>query len=150
MRGQPPTLCCLRPSSGYSHFTGGFPGGQATHVRVPYGNVNLLKIPDDVPDEQALYLSDVLPTSYHAVVDTGVEEGSTVGVWGAGPIGRASTDVRVPDGLAADPFLAHFSSLNFSLCRQVGSDQGRQVGHRDRPRSLAARLRQGEARRPGL
>jgi len=59
-------------------------------VRVPYGNVNLLKIPDDVADEQALYLSDVLPTSYHAVVDTGVTDGDVVGVWGLGPIGRAS------------------------------------------------------------
>jgi len=73
---------------GYSHFTGGFPGGQAEYVRVPKGNVNLLPIPDDITDEQALYLSDILPTSYHAVVDTGVEKGDTVGVWGLGPIGQ--------------------------------------------------------------
>jgi threonine dehydrogenase-like Zn-dependent dehydrogenase len=66
---------------GYSHFTGGFPGGQAEYVRVPYGNVILLPIPDDVMDEQALYLSDVLPTSYHCVVDTGVKKGDVVGVW---------------------------------------------------------------------
>ena len=72
---------------GYSHFTGGFPGGQAEYVRVPFGNVNLLPIPDGVTDEQSLYLSDVLPTSYHCVVDTGVQEGDTVGVWGLGPIG---------------------------------------------------------------
>ncbi|KAF5372230.1 hypothetical protein D9758_005003 [Tetrapyrgos nigripes] len=72
---------------GYSHFTGGFPGGQAEYVRVPFGNVNLLPIPDDVPDERALYLSDVLPTSYHAVVDTGVNKGDVVGIWGLGPIG---------------------------------------------------------------
>ncbi|KIJ23349.1 hypothetical protein M422DRAFT_276091 [Sphaerobolus stellatus SS14] len=73
---------------GYSHFTGGFPGGQAEYVRVPFGNVNLLPIPDNVTDEQALYLSDVLPTSYHCVVDTGVKEGDVVGVWGLGPIGQ--------------------------------------------------------------
>jgi len=72
---------------GYSHFTGGFPGGQAEYVRVPKGNVNLLPIPDSVPDEKALYLSDILPTSYHAVVDTGVEKGDVVGIWGLGPIG---------------------------------------------------------------
>ncbi|KAM6499445.1 GroES-like protein [Amanita muscaria] len=72
---------------GYSHFTGGFPGGQAEYVRVPKGDVNLLHIPDEVPDEKALYLSDVLPTSYHAVVDTGVKEGNSVGIWGAGSIG---------------------------------------------------------------
>ncbi|KAI4523718.1 GroES-like protein [Schizophyllum commune Tattone D] len=72
---------------GYSHFTGGFPGGQAEYVRVPRAEVALLPIPDDVPDEQALYLSDILPTSYHAVYDTGVEPGDVVGVWGMGPIG---------------------------------------------------------------
>jgi len=72
---------------GYSHFTGGFPGGQAEFVRVPKGNVNLLPIPDEVPDEKALYLSDILPTSYHAVYDTGVSEGDVVGIWGLGPIG---------------------------------------------------------------
>ncbi|KAL0564204.1 hypothetical protein V5O48_017847 [Marasmius crinis-equi] len=75
---------------GYSHFTGGFPGGQAEYVRVPFGNVNLLPIPDDISDERALYLSDVLPTSYHAVVDTGVEKGDVVGIWGLGPIGQCA------------------------------------------------------------
>ncbi|THU98140.1 GroES-like protein [Dendrothele bispora CBS 962.96] len=72
---------------GYSHFTGGFPGGQAEYTRVPFGEVNLLPIPDNVPDEKALYLSDILPTSYHTVVDTGVNKGDVVGVWGLGPIG---------------------------------------------------------------
>lgn len=66
---------------GYSHFTGGFPGGQAEYVRVPFGEINCLPIPDSVSDEKALYLSDILPTSYHCVVDTGVQEGDTVGVW---------------------------------------------------------------------
>jgi threonine dehydrogenase-like Zn-dependent dehydrogenase len=75
---------------GYSHFTGGFPGGQAEYVRVPFGNVNLLPIPDDVSDERALYLSDVLPTSYHSVVDTGVQKGDVVGIWGLGPIGQCA------------------------------------------------------------
>jgi len=72
---------------GYSHFTGGFPGGQAEYVRVPKGELNLLPIPDSVSDERALYLSDILPTSYHAVVDTGVSQGDVVGIWGLGPIG---------------------------------------------------------------
>ncbi|KAJ5134429.1 hypothetical protein N7448_000551 [Penicillium atrosanguineum] len=73
---------------GYSHFTGGFAGGQAEYLRVPYGNVNLLSIPDDVPDEKALFLSDVLATSWHCVVDTGVKKGDVVAIWGAGPIGQ--------------------------------------------------------------
>ncbi|KAJ6551757.1 GroES-like protein [Mycena capillaripes] len=75
---------------GYSHFTGGFAGGQAEYVRVPKGNVNLLPIPDSVPDEKALYLSDIVPTSYHAVVDVGVKKGDVVGIWGLGPIGQCA------------------------------------------------------------
>ncbi|KAJ6572755.1 GroES-like protein [Mycena vulgaris] len=75
---------------GYSHFTGGFPGGQAEYVRVPKGNVNLLPIPDSVPDEKALFLSDIMPTSYHAVADVGVKEGDVVGIWGLGPIGQCA------------------------------------------------------------
>jgi threonine dehydrogenase-like Zn-dependent dehydrogenase len=84
---------------GYSHFTGGFAGGQAEYVRVPLGDVNLLQIPDDVPDEKgniytffiistliyfwaALYLSDVLCTSYNAVVDTAVYKGDVVAIFG--------------------------------------------------------------------
>lgn len=66
---------------GYSHFTGGFPGGQAEYVRVPKGNVNLLSIPDGIADEKVLYLSDVLCTSYHCVMDTGVKQGDVVGIW---------------------------------------------------------------------
>jgi len=64
---------------GYSHFTGGFAGGQAEYVRVPIGDVNLLKLPDDVPDEKGLYLSDVICTSWNAVLDTGVKEGKRIG-----------------------------------------------------------------------
>ena len=69
---------------GYSHFTGGFAGGQAEYVRVPNGDVNLLRLPADVPDEKGLYLSDVLATSWNCVVDTGVEKGDVVAIWGAG------------------------------------------------------------------
>ncbi|ETN44635.1 uncharacterized protein HMPREF1541_10305 [Cyphellophora europaea CBS 101466] len=77
---------------GYSHFTGGYAGGQAEYVRVAYGDVNLLHIPEGVPDEKALYLSDVLATSWNCVVDTGVKEGDVVAVWGAGPIGQMCVD----------------------------------------------------------
>jgi threonine dehydrogenase-like Zn-dependent dehydrogenase len=83
---------------GYSHFTGGFAGGQAEYARVPFGDVNLLKIPDDVPDEKALYLSDVLSTSWNCVVDTGVKEGDVVAVWGAGPIGQMAGHMSFMNG----------------------------------------------------
>jgi threonine dehydrogenase-like Zn-dependent dehydrogenase len=85
---------------GYSHFTGGFAGGQAEYTRVPYGDVNLLPLPDDVPDEKGLYLSDVLATSWHAVVDTGVKKGDVVAIWGAGPIGQMAADFALMNGAA--------------------------------------------------
>lgn len=72
---------------GYSHLTGGFSGGQAEYVRVPKGHLNLLPVPESVPDEKALYISDVLPTSLHAVTYSGVQPGDTVAIWGLGPIG---------------------------------------------------------------
>jgi threonine dehydrogenase-like Zn-dependent dehydrogenase len=83
---------------GYSHFTGGFAGGQAEYARVPFGDVNLLKLPKDVPDEKGLYLSDVLCTSWHCVVDTGVKRGDVVAVWGAGPIGQMVTEFAFVNG----------------------------------------------------
>ncbi|KAF9027917.1 alcohol dehydrogenase [Hymenopellis radicata] len=86
---------------GYSHLTGGYAGGQAEYVRVPFGDVNLLPLPDDVPDEKGLYLSDVLCTSYNAVVDTGVEEGHNVAIWGAGPIGLIAAHFALKQKKAA-------------------------------------------------
>lgn len=83
---------------GYSHFTGGYAGGQAEYVRVAYGDVNLLKIPDAVPDEKALYLSDILSTSWNCVVDTGVKEGDVVAIWGAGPIGQMCAEFSFMNG----------------------------------------------------
>jgi threonine dehydrogenase-like Zn-dependent dehydrogenase len=72
---------------GFGHFTGGFAGGQAEYVRVPFADTNLLALPDDVPDEKGLYLSDILCTSYHACKEANIKKGDTVGIWGLGPIG---------------------------------------------------------------
>jgi len=83
---------------GYSHFTGGFAGGQAEYVRVPLGDVNLLPIPANVPDEKALYLSDVLCTSYNCVVDTAVYKGDVVAIFGGGPIGQMAGVFALREG----------------------------------------------------
>jgi threonine dehydrogenase-like Zn-dependent dehydrogenase len=83
---------------GYSHFTGGYAGGQAEYVRIPFADFNLLDIPDDVPDEKALFLSDVLCTSYHAVKDTAVYEGDEVAIFGAGPIGQMAGVFALGEG----------------------------------------------------
>lgn len=73
---------------GYSHMMGGYAGGQAEYVRVPYADVGPLKVPEGIPDEKALFLSDIFPTGYQAAENCGIEEGDTVAVWGAGPVGQ--------------------------------------------------------------
>jgi threonine dehydrogenase-like Zn-dependent dehydrogenase len=72
---------------GYSHMTGGFAGGQAEYVRVPFADVGPLKIDDSLDDEQVLFLSDILPTGYMAAEMCDIQPGDTVAVWGCGPVG---------------------------------------------------------------
>ncbi|KAK4081662.1 uncharacterized protein Triagg1_2403 [Trichoderma aggressivum f. europaeum] len=98
---------------GYSHLTGGFAGGQAEYVRVPLGDVNLLEIPDDVSDEKALYLSDVLCTSYHAVKDTAVYQGDQVAIFGAGPIGQMAGVFALGEGASRIIFVDTEPRLTF-------------------------------------
>jgi threonine dehydrogenase-like Zn-dependent dehydrogenase len=73
---------------GYSHLTGGFAGGQAEYLRVPFADVGPFKVPDGLSDEQVLFLSDVFPTGYMAADNADIEEGDTVAVWGCGPVGQ--------------------------------------------------------------
>src|SRR5215217_5914488 len=73
---------------GYSHLTGGFAGGQAEYARVPFADVGPLKVPDGMTDEQALFLSDILPTGYMGAEMCGIKPGDTVAVWGCGPVGQ--------------------------------------------------------------
>ncbi|KAK7424274.1 hypothetical protein QQX98_000542 [Neonectria punicea] len=98
---------------GYSHFTGGFAGGQAEYVRVPLGDVNLLEIPNDVPDEKALFLSDVLCTSYNAVKDTAVYPGDEVAIFGAGPIGQMAGIFAIGEGATKIIFVDTEPRLSF-------------------------------------
>lgn len=72
---------------GYSHLYGGYPGGQAEFVRVPKANTGPLTIPAGLADEQVLFLSDILPTGYQAVLNARVEQGSHIAIFGAGPVG---------------------------------------------------------------
>ena len=73
---------------GYSHMTGGYAGGQAEYVRVPFADVNPLKIPAGVPDEQVLFLSDILPTGYMGAEMCNIQPGDIIAVWGCGPVGQ--------------------------------------------------------------
>jgi threonine dehydrogenase-like Zn-dependent dehydrogenase len=73
---------------GYSHMMGGYAGGQAQYVRVPFANVGPLKIESDLSDEKVLFLSDIFPTGYMAAENAQIEDGDTVAVWGCGPVGQ--------------------------------------------------------------
>jgi threonine dehydrogenase-like Zn-dependent dehydrogenase len=73
---------------GYSHMLGGFAGGQAEYLRVPYADVGPLKIENGLTDDQVLFLSDIFPTGFMAAENAEIEEGDTVAVWGAGPVGQ--------------------------------------------------------------
>jgi threonine dehydrogenase-like Zn-dependent dehydrogenase len=72
---------------GYSHLTGGFAGGQAEYVRVPFADVGPFRVEDGITDEQVLFLSDILPTGYMAAEMCEISPGDTVAVWGCGPVG---------------------------------------------------------------
>ena len=73
---------------GYTHMFGGYAGGQAEYVRVPYADVGPLKIPDNLTDEQVLFLTDIFPTGFMAADNCNIQEGDTVAVWGCGPVGQ--------------------------------------------------------------
>lgn len=73
---------------GYSHMLGGYAGGQAEFVRVPFADVGLAKIPEGLTDEQVLFLSDIFPTGYMAAENCDIQRGDTVAVWGCGPVGQ--------------------------------------------------------------
>ncbi|WP_445620039.1 zinc-dependent alcohol dehydrogenase [Kushneria sp. Sum13] len=75
---------------GFSHMYGGIPGGQAEYVRVPNANAGPYAIPDGMDDEQVLFMSDILPTGYQAVLNAGVTKGSSLAIFGAGPVGLMS------------------------------------------------------------
>ena len=73
---------------GYSHMMGGFAGGQAEYVRVPFADVGPIKIPNHLNDEKVVFLSDIFPTGYQAAENCNIKEGDTVAVWGCGPVGQ--------------------------------------------------------------
>jgi threonine dehydrogenase-like Zn-dependent dehydrogenase len=72
---------------GYSHIYGGYAGGQAQYVRVPFADVGPIKIENDLPDEKVLFLSDIYPTGYMGAENANIQPGDTVAVWGCGPVG---------------------------------------------------------------
>ncbi len=111
---------------GYSHTTGGYDGGQAEYVRVPFADVGPMKIPDDMDDESVLFLSDIFPTGYQGAEMGEIKGGETVVVFGAGPVGlftmksawlmgagRVVAVDHVPERLAFAAHYAKVETVNF-------------------------------------
>jgi len=73
---------------GYTHLTGGYPGGQAEYVRVPFADTTHIKVPDSLSDEQVLFLGDIFPTGWQAAVQCDIQPTDTVAIWGCGPVGQ--------------------------------------------------------------
>ncbi|MDG3003186.1 zinc-dependent alcohol dehydrogenase [Paludisphaera mucosa] len=111
---------------GYSHMLGGFPGGQAEYLRVPFADVGPVKIPDGLPDEKVVFLSDIFPTGYMGAENAEIESGDTVAVWGCGPVaqfaiqsawmlgaGRVIAIDRVPERLEMSRRHGKAETINF-------------------------------------
>ncbi|SDB72064.1 zinc-dependent alcohol dehydrogenase [Belnapia rosea] len=73
---------------GYTHLTGGYPGGQAEYLRVPFADRTHIKVPGGIPDETLLFLSDIFPTGWQAAVQCDIQPDDTVAIWGCGPVGQ--------------------------------------------------------------
>lgn len=89
---------------GYSHLLGGYSGGQAEYLRVPYADVGPIKVPDGLSDEQALFLSDIFPTGYMAAEFGNIQRGDMIAIWGCGPVGQMA--IRSAFLLGAERVLA--------------------------------------------
>jgi threonine dehydrogenase-like Zn-dependent dehydrogenase len=83
---------------GYTHLTGGYPGGQAEYVRVPYADCAPVRIPDGLTDEQVLFLGDIFPTGWQAAAQCDIQPTDTVAVWGAGPVGQFAARSAILQG----------------------------------------------------
>ena len=98
--------------------TGGYAGGQAPYARVPFADVGPIQIPDGIPDEKVLFLSDILPTGYMAAENCDIKPGDTIAIWGCGPVGQMAIMLRTPHcSLAAHHRGCRFSS---STSKQPG------------------------------
>lgn len=117
---------------GYSHLYGGYAGGQAEYVRVPFSDVGPVKIPDSIDDEHALFLSDIFPTGYEAAENCNIKPGDTIAVWGCGPVGlfaiqsayvlgaeRVIALDRYPERLEMAANKCHAETLNYEKTDDV-------------------------------
>lgn len=105
---------------GYSHLTGGYPGGQAEYVRVPFSDVGPIVIPEGLADEDVLFLSDILPTGWMAAENCDIRPGDTVAVWGAGPVGLFAIQSALLMGAETVIAIDQYET-RLTLARQLGA-----------------------------
>ena len=105
---------------GYAHLTGGYAGGQAEYLRVPYSDVGPVVIPDGLADDQVLFLSDILPTGWMAAENAEIEDGDTVAVWGCGPVGLFAIQSAFAMGAYRVIAIDHYPR-RLELARQLGA-----------------------------
>lgn len=106
---------------GYSHMTGGYAGGQAEYVRVPFSDVGPIVVPDHLDDEQVLFLSDILPTGWMAAENAEIGPDDTVAVWGCGPVGLFAIQSALAMGAARVIAIDHYPH-RLELARKLGAD----------------------------
>ncbi len=106
---------------GYSHLLGGYAGGQAEYLRVPFADVGPIKVPDGMTDDQVLFLSDIFPTGYMAAEFCNIKGGETIAVWGCGPVGQFA--IRSAFLLGAGRVIAIDTvPERLALARQAGAE----------------------------
>jgi len=106
---------------GYSHMTGGYAGGQAEYVRVPYSDVGPLVIPDGMSDDDVLFLTDILPTGWMAADNADIETGDTVAIWGCGPVGLFAIQSAFKLGAERVIAIDHYPQ-RLELARSMGAE----------------------------
>ena len=106
---------------GYSHLTGGYAGGQAEYLRVPYSDFGPLVIPDGLEDDKVLFLSDILPTGWMAAENAEIEEGDTIAVWGCGPVGLFAIQSAFLLGAHRVIAIDHYPA-RLELARKMGAE----------------------------
>ncbi len=106
---------------GYAHLTGGYAGGQAEYLRVPYSDVGPIVIPDGLEDDKVLFLSDILPTGWQAAVNAEIEPGDTVAVWGCGPVGLFAIQSALVLGAHRVIAIDHYPR-RLELARSMGAE----------------------------
>lgn len=106
---------------GYSHLTGGYSGGQAEYVRIPFSDVGPIIVPDHLEDDKVLFLSDILPTGWMAAENAQIEPEDTVAVWGCGPVGLFAVQSAIVMG-AARVIAIDEHPRRLELARQLGAE----------------------------